>query len=191
MLIVGFATYREIQSNNFESAAQDLGSKIVAALQEEDPLNQISSLQQIQAEDANAQAIVDFYLADRHQQNDNNTEAVNILTKIAGAESVAIFYRDLAELKAIMVSEGSVPYANLVARLDSLAQLGSPLRTIATELKGYYLVGMAEESSDAEMRQEGVSVLRGIYSDAETSPNSKFRISQFLTTLGEETAIPN
>ena len=64
MVIVGIATYREIQISNFESTAQDFGSTVVSALQEETPSDQINALQQIQADDPNAQAIVDFYLAD-------------------------------------------------------------------------------------------------------------------------------
>ena len=191
MVVVGIATYREIQINNFESTAQDLGSSVVSALQEEDPSSQINALNQIQADNPDAQAIVDFYLADLYQQNDNELEAVNILTDLARNSDVSIVYRDLAELKAIIISEGTVSYNDLISRLDSLAQFGSPFRTIATELKGYYLVGMAEESSSHELRQEGLSVLRGIYSDAEASSNLKFRVSQFLTTLGEETEIPN
>lgn len=191
VVVVGIATYREIQTHSFETTAQDLGNSVVSALQAEDPSDQINSLRQIQAENPNAQAIVDFYLADIYQQNDNESDAATILTNIAKNDAVSIIYRDLAELKAIIISEGTVPYDELITRLDSLTQFGSPFRTIATELKGYFLIGLADESASHELRQEGLSVLREIYSDAEASSNLKFRVSQFLTSLGEETEVVN
>lgn len=191
VVVVGFATYREIQTHNFETTAQDLGSEVVTALNEEDPLDQIGALRQIQAEGPDAKAIVDFYLAELYQQNDNTREALDTLESLAGDDEVSIVYRDLAEIKAILLSEGSVPYDDLISRLDALSISGSPFRTIATELKGYYLIGLSEESSNQELRQEGLSVLREVYADAEASANLRFRVSQFLTALGEESSIQN
>ena len=187
MVVVGIATFREIQIHNFETTAQDLGSSVLSALQEEQPSDQINALRQIQAEEPNARAVVDFYLADIYQQNGNDLEAINTLVGIAGDDDVSIVYRDLAELKAIMISEVTVPYDELISRLDPLIQLGSPFRTIATEFKGYYLVGWAEESTNPELKQEGLDILRGIYSDADASNNLRLRVNQFLTAIGEET----
>ncbi len=191
MVVVGIATFREIQIHNFESTAQDLGTSVVTALEEEDISDQINALRQIKTDNPDAQAIVDFYLADIYHQNDNTNEAVNTLSDLSSNQEISIIYRDLAELRAIIMSEGSHSYEDLITRLEPLIQTGSPFRTIATELKGYFLVGLAEESSDEGLRQEGFTVLRGIYSDAEASTNLKSRISQFLTIFGEEVEVSN
>lgn len=191
MVVVGIATFREIQIHNFESTAQDLGTSVVTALEEEDILDQINALRQIKTDNPDAQAIVDFYLADIYHQNDNTDEAVNTLSGLSSNQEISIVYRDLAELRAIIMLEGSHSYEDLITRLEPLIQIGAPFRTIATELKGYFLVGLAEESSDEGLRQEGFTVLRGIYSDAEASTNLKSRISQFLTIFGEEVEVSN
>ncbi len=191
MVVVGIATFREIQIHNFESTAQDLGTSVVTALEEEDISGQINALRQIKTNNPDAQAIVDFYLADIYHQNDNTDEAVNTLSGLSSNQEISIVYRDLAELRAIIMSEGSHSYEDLITRLEPLIQTGAPFRTIATELKGYFLVGLAEESSDEGLRQEGFTILRGIYSDAEASTNLKYRISQFLTIFGEEVEVSN
>ncbi len=191
MVVVGIATFREIQIHNFESTAQDLGTSVVTALEEEDISDQINALRQIKTDNPDAQAIVDFYLADIYHQNDNTDEAVNTLSGLSSNQEISIVYRDLAELRAIIMLEGSHSYEDLITRLEPLIQTGAPFRTIATELKGYFLVGLAEESSDEGLRQEGFTILRGIYSDAEASTNLKSRISQFLTIFGEEVEVSN
>ncbi len=191
VVVVGFATYREVQTHNLETVAQELGSQVVTALDQEDPSDQIDALKQIQADGPDARAIVDFYLAELHRQNDNTREALDTLESLADDDEVSIVYRDLAEIKAILLSEGSVPYDDLISRLDALSISGSTFRTIATELKGYYLIGLSEETSNPELRQEGLSVLRDVYADAEASANLRFRISQFLTALGEGTSVQN
>ena len=191
VVVVGIATYREIQTHNFETTAQDLGSKVVTALEQEEPSDQIDALRKIQVEEPDARAIVDFYLAELYQQNDNTREALDTLESLSGNDEVSIVYRDLAEIKTVLMSEGSVPYDNLISRLDALSISASPFRTIATELKGYYLIGSSEESSNSELRQEGLSVLREVHADSQASANLRFRVSQFLTALGEETSIQN
>jgi len=171
LLIVGAAAWREWSIARSRAAAEALGDRILAALEEPDGAARTEALQAIDAK-GDARALVALLIG-----AEDGPAAGDALRRIAEDETLPLYYTQLAMLKLMMLPGQGFSAQERLDALGPLAEPGRPYRALALEQ-----MALAEiEAGDPE---KAISYLRTVIEGAEASPGLRQRASQLMVALG-------
>ncbi len=171
VVLVGGAAYNEWSKAQARAQAEALGDAILATEELEDAGARKAALSSIEVT-GDAQAVVTLLQADA----DGKVDADKLLA-IADNTDLPKMYRDLAALKYVMQSNGTLSAEDATARLEPLLQAGAPFRVLAEEQMA--LVELAKGENDA-----AISRLQALLLDEEASRALRQRASQLIVALG-------
>lgn len=175
-LIVGGAAWREWQKSTKETASQAFGDAIMGAMANDDPAARMMALDAIAPSGAR-RAVVEMLAAAEAVAAKDKAVALAQLGAITADKSLPDSYRQLADLKSLVIAGASLPAAERDARLTALAAPGAPFRILALEQQAYVLVA-------ADRKDDAIKAFEAILQDAELTPGLKARASQMIVTLG-------
>ncbi|MGB5559230.1 MAG: tetratricopeptide repeat protein [Paracoccaceae bacterium] len=178
LILVGGAAFNEVRKSRAASAAQTMGDRILAALMTEDPTGRAAALRKIEAEGDQATVLALLQSGEEIGADDADA-AAEPLRQIAMDPNQPAIYRHLAEFKLILIQGDSLPPAERLARLESLATPGAPFRLLAEEQMA--LTEISAGNDDAAMKR-----LQSILADGEVTAGLRRRVSQLIVALGGE-----
>lgn len=186
LMIVGGASWYEWRKARAEAAAQAFGDALVSAVGNNEPAARARALAEVAAggsvgDAAGRAAMVTFLQAAEAEAAGDHAGAVAAISAIAGNAGLSPLYRDLAQLKLVLLDGAAMDVAARDQTLAALAQPGAPYRTLAMEQQALILI-------DGGKTDEAVTLLRAIAEDADAAQSQRGRIGQILTALGVETA---
>lgn len=132
LLIVGTTGYREWVKAQNDLAARRFGDAVSTAQAVADPAKRVTALEAIKASGDRAD-VLDFLVASAAVEAKDTKAALAALDKVANDASAPQTFRDLAELKRVLIAGDSMPAAQRKTALESLAQAGRPYRPLALE----------------------------------------------------------
>jgi len=177
VLIVGGAAFSEFRKAQAVSAAEDLGDRVIAALENSQSDIRAQALEEIQAPNAESRAALDMVTATELANAGRVDEAVARLEGLSLNTDVPLVYRQVAGFKAVLAQSETLDTA---ARLDAFGQFatpGHPLRMLAEEQIA--LISIELGNTEAALTQ-----LQAIISDAEASSDLQQRAMQVMVALG-------
>lgn len=178
--IVGGAAYNEYQKAQKSAVAEATGDALINALAEDDSANRIAALTDATLEAPQAD-IVRQYLLSAEQAADGDTAAASgtLDAFLNAAPETSAIYKDVAELKALMLAGDSIAADERRSRLEFMAQPGQALALLASEQLA--LLDVAEGQTDAAVER-----LQAILLDASVTAGLRQRASQLIVALGGE-----
>lgn len=180
VLIVGGASYNEYRKAQISSAAQATGDALLNALNENESEARVSALEGATLEVSEAEVIRQFLLSSEQVTAGDNAKAAATLDAFLNtAPETSQIYKDIAELKALMLAGDSLVLDERRSRLEALAQPGGSLSLIASE----QIALLDVEAGNAEA---AIERLQAIILDAEATAGLRQRASQLIVALGGE-----
>ncbi len=179
-LIVGGAAWNEWQKSSHASDSQAFGDGILAAMANDDAAARMKALDAIGASGAR-KAVVEMLASAEALAAKDKPAALERLAAITADTSLPASYRQLADLKAVIIAGASLPAAERDARLAALAAPGAPYRMLALEQQAYALVA-------ADRKDDAIKAFEAILQDADLTPGLKARATQMIVTLGGKVA---
>lgn len=184
--IVGGASWYEWSKARAEAAAQAFGDALVAAMADNDSAGRANALAEVAAGDtvggaAGRAAMVALLRVAEAEAAGDHAGAVADARAVAGMAGLSPLYRDLAQLKLVMLDGAAMDAAVRDQTLTALAQPGAPYRTLAMEQQALVLI-------EAGKTDEAITLLRSIAEDADAAQSQRGRMEQILTALGAGTA---
>ncbi len=176
LLLVGGAAYNEWQKSQAQARAEALGDSILAAFQNQDAEKRAAALAAVQADGVQG-ALVALLGAGEDVRADKRDAAIAALEKVAADATLDQTYRQLAELKLILLQGDTVPAAERMSRLEPLAAPGAPYRLLAEEQ-------MAIAEISAGDTAAALTRLQAILDDTEVTTGLRRRASQLIVALG-------
>lgn len=176
LLIVGGAGWNEWRKAQAEAEAQALGDALYSALDLNEAEARAEVLAGVAAE-GSAGAIAAFLLAAEQQDAGDIPAAMDTLQSVVTDGAVPQDYRDLAALKSLMLSDGTMDEETRRAALGNLAQPGGTFRLVAMEQVALSHVRAGET-------QEALDQLAAILEDAETGEALRDRAQSLTIALG-------
>ena len=181
LLIVGGAAFNEWQKARVRSAAEGFGDAVVAAMDTEDPAARVAALDAISTggggEPAARAALTGFLAADEALKAGDRAGALSRLEAMAGEAGLPDDYRQLAQLKAVILAGPSMEGAARDAALAELARPGAPFRALAMEQQAIAL--MADGRTE-----EAITLARQILQEPDVTPGLQRRVTQLIVALG-------
>lgn len=177
LLIVGGAAWNEWQKAQAEAAAQAFGDKVAAALSNNEAAARETALTAIEPAGPGRAVLLAFLASAEAEKAGDKDKAVSTLKSIADNGGLSQTYRQLAQLKMVMIAGDSMNAGERDTILSSLASPGGTYRTLAMEQQALIMV-------EAGKVDEGAKLLSQIREDAEATPAQKARIDQMLATFG-------
>lgn len=177
VLIVGGAAYFEYQRAQDAARAEALGDAMLTALEQENPAERVAALDAVEAEGADARAVLDLSLAAEMVQAGDVAGAVDLLNGVAGNAELPVMYRSLAKFRALALEAETLSPEERRAGYEEIAGPGSPIRLLALE---QVAMTYAEEGN----RAEALSRLQALQDEAGLTPDLLRRISQLIVVLG-------
>lgn len=173
VLLVGGAAVNEWNKARAIARAEAFGDAVFAALDSEDIAERRTALQDIKVpEDATpvAQLMVSA-------QTEDAAAAVALLDALAADADTPDLYRQLAQLRAVLVGAAVLDTAELQSRLESLIAQNGPFTILAREQLA--LVFLQNGNNDA-----AISELEAVLRSAEASQRLRQRASQMIVAAG-------
>lgn len=177
LLLVGGAAYNEWRKASEMTVAQQLGDDLLQALELDDSAARAEALTKVTAKGADSQALVAMLLAAQKQDAGDLVGASADLAAIAADTSLPKAYRDLAELKLVLLSGHDMAIETRRAKLTALATAGSTFRLLAEEQ-------LAMLDIDEGNVEAAIDRLNGIINDVEVTTGLRGRASQLIVVLG-------
>jgi hypothetical protein len=177
LLIVGAAAWNEWRKAEARSAAEALGDRILAALDQTDPIARAAALAEVPAT-GDAAALVGLLGASAQRDGGDTAAATARLALLEADPAVGQIYRQVATLKRVMLDgTNGAPPADRIAALTPLTAPGAPFRMLAEEQ-----IALAE----AEAGDAGAAILRlrALLAEDGVSPGLRARASQTIVALG-------
>jgi hypothetical protein len=179
VLIVGGASWNEWQKAQARNAAQALGDEILGALDTEAPDARAEALAAL-APEGEAAAIARLLAASAAVEAGDRDAAIETLNGVATDAAAAPYYRDLAQLKSLILQTDSMAPGTRIVALQALAAPGAPFRLLAEEQ-----IALAEiESGD---RDAAIARLRRVAEDTEATQGLRRRVADLILALGGQT----
>ncbi len=176
LAIVGGAAWVEWQRSQDRSAAEARGDALLAALEIDDATGRIAALEALPTDGA-ASAVGRMLLAAEQQRAGEIAAAEATLQALAVDAAAPELYRDVAALKAAMLTSPDTDPAQRLIALEALAAPGAPFRMLA--LEQIALVNLAQGDTEAALDQ-----LRQIIEAAEVTPGLRDRAEGLMVALG-------
>ncbi len=177
LLIVGGASYNEWRKASERAAAQRLGDQLMAAEDIEDPAARLTALGDIKAEAADSQALVALLTAAQAEMDGNADAAATALNAVISDASLPQSYRDLANLKLVLLRGSDMPLEARRETLTALTKGGSPYRLLAEE----QLAVIEAEQGD---KAAAIARLKDILNDVDVTTGLRSRAAQLILVLG-------
>ena len=178
LTLVGGAAYNEYSNARTSAAAQARGDAILAALEADDSAVRQAALESI-GDARNAAPIVAMLIAAEAEDAGNRAAALSALNSVIADEAAHPPYRDLAQLKHIMLTSRDTDPEERIAELQKLATPGAPFRALAEEQ-----IAFAEiESGDSAA---AAARLRALMQDTEASQRLRLRARQLIVALEQD-----
>lgn len=178
--IVGGAAYNEYQKAQTTAVAEATGDALLNALAEDDTANRITALQDATLDAPEADVVRQYLLSAEQAANGDSAAAAETLDAfLAAAPETSAIYKDVAELKALMLAGDSMPVAERRERLEFMAQPGQALALLASEQLA--LIDVAEGETEV-----AIGRLQAILLDAAVTTGLRQRASQLIVALGGE-----
>lgn len=174
--LVGGATYNEWSKAQAAEAAQALGDQLLDALEVEDPESRASALSEIETE-TGAGAVVALLQATEQERSGDVEGAIATLDSLAADSSLGREYRDLAQLKSLLLSDGIAEPDARRAGFEAMAVPGQPYRLLALEQLALLDVAAGETAA-------AVETLTSIVEDAEVTGTLRDRAQGLIIALG-------
>lgn len=173
--VTGYLEYRKAQQAN---AAQELGDKIVAALDGETAQDRAISLALVSANAGDARVVVDMRRASELIEAGDTEGALALFDAIANS-GASPAYTDMALLKGVILRGADQDAAERDAVLEQLAAPGAIYRPLALEQQALTALARGDTEKAIELFQE-------VYLDSEATNNLVNRTRQVLVSLGGE-----
>jgi hypothetical protein len=177
LLIVGGATWREIQRSSAQEAAQVLGDQMSSALEENGAEDRATALAEIQAAGPAAEALLRMAEAGALVEAGKKAAAADMLKALASNGELDQVYRDLAAFKAVGLQAESLSVDERRIAYEALARPGAPLYLLSLEQLALLEIETGE--IDAALAR-----LREISLSAGVSRNLQDRVRQVIVALG-------
>lgn len=174
LALVGGAAWNEWQKAQATARAQGFGDAVLAALEVPDAADRRAALAAIPATGAQS-ALRDLMLASDPAAD--RAGALAALAAVAADPALPQLYRDLADLRRVVVAGSDMDIAARRSILDPLATPGRAFRPLASEQLAYLSIEVGE-TADALAR---LSALR---SDQEAPAGLRRRAEQMIAALG-------
>lgn len=174
--IVGGAAFNEWQKAKAQAEAQAFGDALMAGLEAETPEARRAALAAVSASGEKA-AVLNLLLAS--DPAEDKAASLAALDKVVADGSLPVIWRDLAQLRRVMLAGADMPAADRRTALEPMAQPGHPYRTLAAEQLAYLL---AEEGKTAE----AITALQALLEDQDAPGGLRSRAAQMIVALGGE-----
>ena len=176
--VVGVTGYLEYQKVATANAAQALGDKLVAALDEKEPAARAAALADVAPDAGAAQAVVEMRRAGELIQAGDIDAAIAAFEGVANSGADPI-YADMAQLKALILRGEDQEATERDAVLAQLAAPGALYRPLALEQQG--LIALAGDDQSA-----AIEIFTELFQDSEITDGLRNRATQMLVALGAE-----
>jgi hypothetical protein len=175
LLVVGASAWSEWKKAQARAAAQAFGDGLLTALDAETPEARRAALAAVAARDGQRAIQLLLQASDPVQDRAATLAALDILIADATAPQA---YRDLANLRRVVIMGAELTPEQRRAALDPVAIPGRAFRPLAVEQLAY----LALETGD---RDAALTGLKSLVQDQEAPPGLRRRASQMLMALGE------
>lgn len=176
--VVALTAYYEYQKATTTRMAQELGDRLVSAIDEEDPAARAKALAVIAPEAGDARIIVDLRRASDLVDAGDTSAAIEVFESVANSGANAA-YADMALLKAIILKGKDQDATERDATLAQLAAPGALYRPLAMEQQG--LFALSDGNQD-----KAVEIFTELYQDSEITDALQNRATQMLVALGAD-----
>ncbi len=176
LAIVGAAAWSEWSKAQARAEAETLGDALLTALETEDDAARAAALAAVPAS-GDARAVAALLTATEQETAGDLAAAVTTLRRVAEDAALPQAYRDLAQIKALMIGEGVIDAAERRTGLEAMAVPGRPYRMIALE----QLALMTLATGD---RAGAIAAFEALTVDAEASEGLRGRARDMIVALG-------
>jgi hypothetical protein len=177
LAIVGGTSWSEYRKAQTRNAAEIMGDRMLAALEEEDELARAEALSGIDPTSPASAAILRFMQAAVLLNAGTPAPAIEHLGQIAADGEVPQIYRQIAGFKLLLAQADTLPAAERRLQFEALAAPGAPLRLLAEEQLA--LIDIEDGARDAAIER-----FQNILQDAEASVSLQQRAAQAIVALG-------
>jgi len=172
--IVGGAAWNEWQKSQAAARAQGFGDAMLEALDTGGAVERREAMAAVPA-DGSQTAIRTLMLAS--DPADDKAAALAALDALIADATQPEIYRDMAQLRRVMVAGTDMPLADRRAALETISAPGRAFRTLAAEQLAYLLV---EEGK----KDEAIAALTALMQDQEAPQGLRGRAGQVIVALG-------
>ncbi len=172
--IVGGAAWNEWQKSQAAARAQGFGDAMLEALDTGGAVERREAMAAVPA-DGSQTAIRTLMLAS--DPADDKAAALAALDALIADATQPEIYRDMAQLRRVMVAGTDMPLADRRAALETISAPGRAFRTLAAEQLAYLLV---EEGK----KDEAIAALSALMQDQEAPQGLRGRAGQVIVALG-------
>lgn len=177
--IVGGAAFNEWRKAQAEATAERFGDAVMAALVNDKPDARMADLAKVSTDGAPGRAaVLGLMIASEAEGAGNRDAALSALEGIADNSEIPASYRQLAQLKSVILAGDSMDPAKRDSILATLAAPGAPYRALALEQQALAL--LADNKND-----EAADLLAKLVQDADATPALQARVKQLLVALGK------
>ncbi|NEY89267.1 hypothetical protein [Tabrizicola oligotrophica] len=174
LAIVGGAGWNEWQKARAEARAQGFGDAMLEALDTGGAVERRDAMAAVPA-DGEQLAIRALMLAS--DPDEDKAAALTALEALIADAAQPEIYRDMAQLRRVMVAGADLPLADRRAALEGISAPGRAFRTLAAEQLAYLLI--EEGKTD-----EAIAALTALMQDQEAPQGLRGRAGQVITALG-------
>ncbi|MBL4810791.1 MAG: hypothetical protein JKX69_00175 [Rhodobacteraceae bacterium] len=180
LLLVGGAAWREWRAVNIQEMAQLRGDLLLSAMEHAEPEARIAALDAVA--DADTAILLPALLASSEElaMGDNEAAAARLDT-LAANQDIDSIYREMAQLKALIIRAEILPEDELRSGLEALAAAGAPFRLLAQEQIAYSYLRAGDTAAV-------LAQLATILEDAELQGGLRERATNLTVALGGELA---
>lgn len=177
VLAVGGTAYSEWSKSKERTAAQDRGDAIIAALNADDAAGRADALAKLAGSSGAAGPVIELRRAAILAEDGDADAAAEVLRSVAQNGETAPVYRDLAELKLVILQGNKMDGAERLSILDRLANPGAPFRAVALEQRA--LAQLAAGETDT-----AIAGLIALLDEPGISQAMSNRTQQLIVALG-------
>jgi hypothetical protein len=174
LAIVGGAAWNEWQKAQHVARAEAFGDAMLDALDLGGSAERREAMATVPATDAQIALRSLMVASDPAEDKAATLAALDAL--IADATQPEI-YRDMAQLRRVMVAGADLPLADRRAALEAISAPGRAFRTLAAEQLAYLLI---EEGNT----EAAIAALSALMQDQEATQGLRGRAAQIITALG-------
>ncbi len=174
--IVGTAAYTEWTRAQERAEAQAYGDAIFAALNTEDPGARVEALASVSPPEDGAPILALLTAAEATTAQDTD-RALAALRALADDPLTPSVYRDLANLRLLLLGGEALGIEDRLARIEALSAPGAPFRQIAREQQALVMIEQGE-------RDAAIALLTDIAEDAASTNGQRQRAAQLVVSLG-------
>lgn len=178
VVLVGGAAFNEWRKSQARAEAEALGDDMLAALEAGDPIARARALNGVAADrDGTAAAVAQLLSAAAEVEAGNIDGAATLLDSVAANDAAPQVYRDLAQLKSLILSANEMAPDARIAALDPLATPGAPFRLLALEQ-------IAVAQVEAGQTDDALQTLRDLLGEQGLTQDLRRRVQQLIVALG-------